>query len=175
MLTLLWLFLFLFGIAAIILISLVVDLIRFLFGRSRRLPPPRRRRQAGLGSLFLRLMFFAVALELLISGMASSLLGAGREIGSCSMTGSSVFCEGFAGAGALGGLLSLPAWLADQTNLLLAVIRAPSVFFADGLASLPVPPAELAMGLVGPVVLLLAWLGFVLLLRDVRRLWSSRD
>jgi len=155
-LTLLWLFLFLFGIAAIILISLVVDLIRFLFGRSRRLPPPRRRRQAGLGSLFLRLMFF-------------------REIGSCSMTGSSVFCEGYAGAGALGGLLSLPAWLADQTNLLLAVIRAPSVFFADGLASLPVPPAELAMGLVGPVVLLLAWLGFVLLLRDVRRLWSSRD
>ncbi len=172
-LTLAWLVLFLGGVAAIVVVAILAGLLRFMFGRSTRLQRPRPRRRGGFLAVLARISFVVVALGLLVAGLVVSRLRNGDSLGGCSITGAFVECTGFPGAGIAGVFLSLPARLADGTNVLLAIARAPGRYLSDGLAGLPVPPADLALGAVGPLLILLAWIGFAVLLADLRRLWRA--
>ena len=68
--------------------------------------------------------------------------------------------------------MSLPAALAQYTQQLIAVAWAPQTYLQEGIATLP--PSELALGLIGPVLLLLAWMGLGRMLGDVGRLWRGQ-
>lgn len=171
--TFLWFYLFLAGAAVILALKIAIWLLQFLFGHSSRLDRgirPGRRRRGGLLGISSRVIFFLWSLMLLASGLVMTAIGRGQDFG-CTLRGSDshIACEGFGGAEVLAWLLSLPAVLARDTQQLVALLRTP--WGADAMVELPLP--ELALGVIGPVLLLVALLGFSRIMGDVRRFWRG--
>jgi hypothetical protein len=171
--TFLWLYLFLTGAAVILALNAAIWLLQFLFGHSSRLDRgtrPGRRRRGGLLGISSRVVFVLWSLMLLASGLVMTAIGRGQGLG-CTLreSGSQIACEGFAGAEGLAWILSLPALLSGNTQRLLTLLRTP--WGAEAMIEWPLP--ELAFGLIGPVLLLVALLGFARILGDVRRFWRG--
>lgn len=177
MLTLAWVLVFLAGIAATFLLASLVALLRFLLGRSRRRDAHPVPREGGFNPFgwLARLIFYALTVTLILAGAVHAFARGGATLAGCGVLGAGVDCNGWPGAGLVSAWLSLPASLGDATNLALVVLRDLPTHAATGFANLPIPPLQVAFGLVGPLVLLFAWIGFWLLLADIGRAWSRAD
>jgi len=175
LLTLAWVLVFLAGIAALTVLAMFVALLRRLFAGRRN--PYQLRRERGINPLgwSARLVFLALSMTLIPAAAVHALARNGVTFAGCGVLGAGVDCNGFPGAGLVGAWLSLPASLGDATNLAMVVLRDLPRHVASGFADLPIPPVLVAYGLVGPLVLLLAWIGYWLLLADIARLWSRAD
>ena len=173
--TFFWLAAFLYGIGAIVFVLVIVGLLRFLFGGSSRLERGRapERHRGGVVSILARIVFFAWSVTLLASAAIFTALMDGRRPLGCDFQDLILSCTDFAGGRALAWYLSLPDWLAASTGLLFVVLRALPTHFRTGFSNLPATPSQLAAGLIGPILLLLAWWGLVKLVGDIRRLWRG--
>lgn len=175
MLTLAWVLVFLAGIAALTVLAMLVALLRRLFAGPRDAYELPRERGFNLFGFLARLVFYALMLTLIPAAAVHALARNDASLAGCGVLGAGVDCNGFPGAGIVSAWLSLPASLGDATNLALVVLREIPRHIASGFSDLPIPPGLVAYGLVGPLVLLLAWIGYWLLLADVGRLWSRVD
>ena len=176
MLTLAWIVVLLAGMAVVLLLVLVAALVRFLFGGSGRpdARPQTRRRRFRFFAWIGRLVFLVLSLTLIVGGAAQLALAGGVVRYGCTLRGATIACEGLPGIGAVGWWLSLPGVLADRSNLAFEVLRNLPSFVGEGSFGLPLPAADLSVGLVAPIVLLIALAGFASILRDVRDLWAAR-
>ncbi len=170
-----WLAAFLFGIGATFVVLAFVVLLRFLFGRSSRLDrvSASKRHRSGVVSILSRIVFFIWSFALLTNAAVfTALLDARRPFG-CDYQGLIVTCPESAGGGALASYLGLPDFLAANTGFLLEVLWTLPAHFGSGFSNLPAVLPQLAIGLIGPVLMLLALWGLVKLLGDIRRLWRD--